>query len=426
MGLFMSAGTLRTLNSSKEGFSSVYIVIMLSSLLYLIFCVTEASTGYAASAISEEVAALACRSVMSEYDRDLYSRYGVFATALEDEEMAALAKHYIDESIKGEGLVTRMRSGRVSASSIGYEGTQLQPFKTQISQLGTLCAARCAAKESDIFAGLAAAAGVCDDTFRYELSRIKNEPPPEPPDEGSDEAEGWEDPTAEGRRQAGRLLGDYDRAVSAGGSPSLLLSMGHRDISGDALAIDEYILCQCGRITKTASGPALALEVEYIMYGYPDDSANQSCVRSSLFWTRMPINTAKILQDPRRMAEIEAIAAAFTAVPYPVAFAAVLATYAAADSNGDVSRILAGETVPLIDSLPAFGDYDDYLRLLLLAVPEEKKLARLMDVMQRNIDGLSFRDLSFGFTLEAEFEKRCYAPGFEPRKRIVTQTHVYK
>lgn len=415
--------------AGRRGFGTVYIVIMLSSLMLLIFCVIEISTGYAAASISEAVTALAGRSVLSEYDRELYERYGIFATALDEEQAAARAKYYIDASIRGEGIVTRMRTGRVSASAGDYSGSRLQPFKTQVSQLGVLCAAQRAASEADLFAGLAAASGIVDDTFVYELQSIKNTPPPPPPEEGEeaeDGAEEWEDPYIESRSQAGSLLGDYERAISKGGRPMLILSGGARDISVDALAIDEYILSQCGRVTKRASGGALELETEYIMYGYMDDSVNQACVRNSLFWVRMPINTAKILSDPRRMAEIEALAAAFTAIPYPIAFAAVLATCAAADSNGDVSRILAGETVPLVDAAPSFGSYDDYLRLLLLAVPEEQKLARLMDVMQQNIEGLEFSNMNFGFEISAVFEKRSYAPGIGPRQRTVTQTHAYK
>ena len=418
----------------KKGFSSVYIVIMLGSLLFLVFCVLEAATGYAAASISEEVTALAGRSVLSYYDTALYERYGVFALEADDEKLAAYAKHYIDASIKGEGLlVTRMRSGRVTASSVGLEGTQLAPFKEQVVQLGTLCAAGAALDQGSIFSGAVAASSAADTSFAGQLQSIATEPPDPEYLEESQKEEGEEgtrekkeDPKEPGRRQARKLLSDYDRAVRAGGSPMLLLSSGSRDWSAEALAVDEYILDRCGRITKSASGGTLQLETEFIMYGYRNDSANQACVRSSLFWTRMPLNTAKILKDPVRRREIEAAAAAFTAIPYPLAFAALLAINAAIDSNGDVTKIISGEVVPVIESLPSFGSYDDYLRLLLLAVPEDKKLARLMDVMQQNVKGLDMHDMCFGFELEAAFEKRCYAPGFQTRKRTVTQRHVYK
>ena len=79
-----------------------------------------------------------------------------------------------------------------------------------------------------------------------------------------------------------------------------------------------------------------------------------------------------------------------------------------------------------------FGTYRDYAVLLLMLLPEQTRIARLMDIMQINaayMDGASFafRDYCYGFTLSAQFEKRSILPQIsgDSRRGCVVQIHAY-
>ena len=71
--------------------------------------------------------------------------------------------------------------------------------------------------------------------------------------------------------------------------------------------------------------------------------------------------------------------------------------------------------------------------LLLLLLPQQTRLARLMDMMQADVaymDGASFafRDYCYGFVLHAEFEKKSFLPVLSGplRHGTVEQAHVYR
>ena len=63
----------------NSGFSSIYVLLCLSSLVLFLLCVCELCSGYAAGSICENVCLVAGKSVLSEYQPDLQRRYGVFA-----------------------------------------------------------------------------------------------------------------------------------------------------------------------------------------------------------------------------------------------------------------------------------------------------------------------------------------------------------
>ena len=68
-----------------------------------------------------------------------------------------------------------------------------------------------------------------------------------------------------------------------------------------------------------------------------------------------------------------------------------------------------------------------------MLLPEQTRLARLMDIMQINaayMDGASFafRDYCYGFKLVATFEKKSILPQVSGgmRQGIVEQVHAYR
>lgn len=170
----------------------------------------------------------------------------------------------------------------------------------------------------------------------------------------------------------------------------------------------------------------LNYEVEYILFGHNNDTANLIATVGAVFAIRIALNTISLLSDIDKMKVITNLAntlAGWWSLGIGSIIVVVVLTlvWAIIESVSDVQRLLNGERVPIIkDSntwqtdlfsgvtriaeevteevtgdisgtsektyLPTFS-YIDYLRILLLGgiVDEETKLLRILDLIQLNI-----------------------------------------
>lgn len=400
----------------KKGFASVYIAVMLSALILLILAVLEISSGYAASGITENVSYIAGRSVLSEYNPQLFERYGIYAIKKDDAWISGLASHFAEESLLGKNVVSKCRLESLSAVSLDYDGENLEVLKKQIVDLGIMTAAKTALLDTEVIKSIASGDyDVSSSDFERELSDIKNQ----------ELTEDNKKSAAQQKKEAKELLDDYHNAIKIGNAPPLLFAGGLKDLSSEALFCDEYILSVCSNALKSVNGASICSEAEYMLFA-SDDGVNIARVKSSLFWFRMGIDLAEIFTDPQKLAEVNTIAAAFPAIPLPVAAMAAASIMAAQKASMEVNTLFAGGSVPLISGNELISDYEDYLRLLLLLVPLDTKLLRLMHVIEADVPGFYFSEHVYGFDLTADYVKRSYMPGFAARHRVVTQTHAYK
>ncbi|MBO5994629.1 MAG: hypothetical protein J6Q41_03875, partial [Firmicutes bacterium] len=161
-------------------------------------------------------------------------------------------------------------------------------------------------------------------------------------------------------------------------------------------------------------------EIEYIISGKLDDEKARKVVYYELLAERNALNLAYLYNcETKRQATLEA---AELLTPGPEALltqALIMEAWALLEARNDIEILYDGEGVPLLKeddnwalSLEAaidevFGDdreldtdkkkkyvspksiegeiYEDYLKTLLLAVPEKKKLLRIMDLIQINM-----------------------------------------
>ena len=91
----------------NSGFSSIYVLLCLSSLVLFLLCVCELCSGYAAGSICENVCLVAGKSVLSEYQPDLQRRYGVFAVTAFPQKLEPLNAFYIRQNLNGTSLLIR-------------------------------------------------------------------------------------------------------------------------------------------------------------------------------------------------------------------------------------------------------------------------------------------------------------------------------
>lgn len=152
-------------------------------------------------------------------------------------------------------------------------------------------------------------------------------------------------------------------------------------------------------------------EIEYCITGKQSDYDCLEKVSKKIVGIRFPINAAYLAKDSAKKEEAMAAAATIAAITFqPEATKAIqktiLAAWAYGESVADVKCLLAGEKIPKTKNKKSWKlsfsqlfqlknavvteekegeDYNDYLKLLLIAVPEKTLYFRMLDLMQLNI-----------------------------------------
>jgi len=147
-------------------------------------------------------------------------------------------------------------------------------------------------------------------------------------------------------------------------------------------------------------------EVEYIISGGSRDSDNMLAIKAYIFCLRFCMNTLHVYSDMEKKTLARAAALAVTALTGGTGAGLVshfiLWGWSLGESCIDISDLLKGKKVPIYKSKEEWKldigqpvnnkekkssisiGYRDYLRLLLLMVPMEIKLARIADLLQLN------------------------------------------
>ena len=379
--------------TDRRGFTTVYLIIILASLSMMVMLMINNASAHAARSIAETVCAAAGRSVLSEYQKDLYKRYGVFALRGDDALLSRLSRFYIDASLVGGKALAKPSAVLIQASAEAYPALDTAAFGAQIRKL----APGAAVIKGNVLEYILDHSDEGISGIIEGLSDESAEVTEENASEAAEKEFGKDADRNRGRSISEKESGDLPSALLGyHGRVSLLFSGGIKDLSFSALLEDEYILALCSDAVRTKDG-YLELETEYILYGNRSDKANLKAVKLSLFSLRFAVNEVKYVSETGEL---------------------LLSTAAAvAKSVEEVRTILAGGKV---DGL----DYQLYLRIFLALIPRSEKLARLMDVMQINvtkIDGgnFSFKGYAYGFDLNASFLHRG-------RNGDVEQTFIYQ
>ena len=125
---------------SRGGFTTVYLLMILAALTAAAVMIIDAATARAARSISETVCASAGRSVLSEYQKELYSRYGVFALRGDDALLTRLASFYINGSLLGGKAAAKPAAVKIEASAEGYPALDVEGLARQIRRLAPAAA----------------------------------------------------------------------------------------------------------------------------------------------------------------------------------------------------------------------------------------------------------------------------------------------
>lgn len=151
-------------------------------------------------------------------------------------------------------------------------------------------------------------------------------------------------------------------------------------------------------------------EVEYILHGNPSEKANILMTRGQILLVRFGLNTLHVYTDPKKKELASGIAAGVAGwwtggAGIPVLANLIMCGWGMGESIIDMKDLSEGKAVPVY-KLPGdwrldvglekggaktdsrlYFSYRDYLRLFLLITGENKKLDRMEDLIQLNMDG---------------------------------------
>lgn len=406
----------------------------------LLLVITEAAAGYVCGSICENACESAGQSVLSEFNAALYARYGVLALRTNDTKLSNIASYYIGNSITCEECIVKPKLTNCQVSSEIFPALNTELFKGQIEGIGLQTGIYSILSEKSLKGTISGLLEALEFANGLQLSNIEDlETIMADSLENADEnilSETDDGESALETELGSSLLESYNQAVdpdfeSTGNSASisnalqitlpstllengptvsLLLSGGITDFDTSAIACGEYILNYCSSFQNSLENTVLKGEIEYILYGYKSEGKNLSALKRSLFAIRYPLNLKALYSDPVKMADYNSSAAAFLPIPIPFTVFVLASVEASAKSLEDIDALCSGKEVPFIKGGKG-GTYSEYLRILLLMLPRDTKMLRLMDIMQMNLteidkEAFAFKDFCYGFTISAEFEKR--------------------
>lgn len=416
---------LKRFKNSKRGTTSVFLTMILASMLLLTGMFIHAASQAAGKSYADAVLELAGRSILSEYDLQLKERYGIYAVHTDEKQAEEKIKSYAEYSFHEDALKEAMRRQKhtnvlklklksVDVSLKGYSITDVNLFEAQVLEymkydiLREVFASDAANPPSSdyLLPGDSAAGQNSEREVVLRNDQIINSLP----------SRGYEKD----------WFSDLKRIAEAG-IPSLEEI---KRTGGNNFMVNEYIIrhfLNHGR-GKEAGETFFRNEVEYVLKGYFSDDSNYSAVRTDLFILRNVMNLGHIFKDPNKRKAVETIAAALTLAKGKEIGALVVAeAWAAAESENDLRLLEAGKRVPLTKSSDSWAvplsdtleyiwgegyihperisgyDYEDYLRILLFFENREQKLLRCMDLIQLNMKGSS----------NGNFDLKEYYGGFE-------------
>lgn len=368
---------------SKRGFSAVFLTLILGSMVTLTLTFVHAAAQKAGESTADSVFRLAALSVLGEYDLELYQRYGILAHGRSEDEIDRLIRMYADTTFRNKRPMDLIRS-------------DLQSVEASLKQYSLLDRERMEKELSEIM------------VFRLAREKLKG---PEPAIPEGDR------PTRELKNQ--KII----QSLPSEGKDNLtlltqailsltpenlegLMTKGHRHY-----LINQYIKSHFNhdKEDKSREYPTFFRnETEYILYGDFSDLENKKRFLNDFIGLRTALNLIHILNDPEKMQELSTLANLTAPGPGAPAAQGVLASaWALSEAWNDRKMLDAGEKIPILKGkehwalsienihrmeggilFPAVRegkDYAGYLELFLVFSSQEKKLSRIMDLIQINM-----------------------------------------
>ena len=413
----MIKNIVKSFKTSKKGNFAVLLSMIFVSLAIMVFVFIKASTYLTTISYASNILELSGRSILSEFHIGLKDSYGIIAFEGFEKETKDDLNYYIYNSFSKKNTSGRNRMIRL----------YLQDLDVSFAEQGLI--------DMDNFEKEVGEA--------YQYFLLKD----------------WEgqgkDSFSQGKLINERIKGELPSYYLSAKGYNLnnpfnvdasKWSEAASNLSAEAM-VNEYIMrfCNCNRENRSRIKTFMQNEIEYILYGKFDEVDNYNAFINQFRTTRFLLNSAHIYADAEKRNAVLATAEGLTPGPQAIATAALISEiWAGLETSNDRKLLLDGKGVALIKTDEDWAvtlqtavddflngtdsgnrtsyiepekeskmDYKMYLRLFLYCADRETKLARLMDIIQLNVQGVydeNFRikDYYLGFNYKAKVNGKIY------------------
>lgn len=374
---------------SKKGNSSVLLMMIFSAMLIITSAFVYMGANFTSYSYEESVLQVAGRSILSEFHKGLKENYGIFAFKDYYSETPEKFRYYMDQNFKRKRekssfSLIKPKVEKINIKLTDFELINPENFKKQALE-----------------------------SLKYPAIGKKREL-------GKSSESGG---VLKNKRLINSLPSNTAGKEAVKFTFSDIKSLSPKNASIDKLCFNGYIIKNFNTYAKNHSSMETFFqnEVEYIIYGKNSDTDNLNAFKWDFKIMRLALNSAHIYADGQKMEEIMTLAEILTPGPAAAATAIIIAeAWAIAETGNDWKLITNGKNVAFIKNaaqwainLNAIKDkifsifaakdnrtarctlpmnekglnYEDYLRMVLVAQKEEKKIYRSMDLIQINLQG---------------------------------------
>ena len=383
--------------NNKKGVTAVFLTIIAGAVLSCVIVFIQLAASAASVSYCGNLFNLAGRSVLSEFDLELKSRYGIIAFSRGGSSIAEEIKRYVKYTVTDDRYI---RLGEVSVDLKDYCLMDCEIFEEQITE-SVNCKNLIGTEKNS------GPVQTGDRTLRN--SRTINALP----------SKGMTDTPS-----VYALVSNIKNLTGI----SQLWKNGSREY---LTTVYIFSVFKSGMSPADEENSFFRNEIEYIIEGKKSDAANRSAVRADLLKLRTLLNSIYIYSSPKMMKEALLLAETITPGPEAVITqAALIAAWAAMEAELDIKTLDEGGKVPVfkdpsswktdINGKVAAGkgefeergyDYEGYLKILLTSLKKEVRLTRMMDLIQINLQGtysedFYIKDCYRGFKFEAQVNGR--------------------
>lgn len=383
--------------NNKKGVTAVFLTIIAGAVLSCVIVFIQLAASAASVSYCGNLFNLAGRSVLSEFDLELKSRYGIIAFSRDNSSIVNELKKYVKYTVTDDRYI---RLGEVSVDMKDYCLMDCEIFEEQITE-SVNCKNLIGTEKNS------GPVQTGDRTLRN--SRTINALP----------SKGMTDTPS-----VYALVSNIKNLTGI----SQLWKNGSREY---LTTVYIFSVFKSGMSPADEENSFFINEIEYIIEGKKSDAANRSAVRADLLKLRTLLNSIYIYSSPKMMKEALLLAETITPGPEAVITqAALIAAWAAMEAELDIKTLDEGGKVPVfkdpsswktdINGKVAAGkgefeergyDYEGYLKILLTSLKKEVRLTRMMDLIQINLQGtysedFYIKDCYRGFKFEAQVNGR--------------------
>ena len=383
--------------TDKKGVTAVFLTIIAGAVLSCVIVFIQLAASAASVSYCGNLFNLAGRSVLSEFDLELKSRYGIIAFSRDNSSIVNELKKYVKYTVTDDRYI---RLGEVSVDMKDYCLMDCEIFEEQITE-SVNCKNLIGTEKNS------GPVQTGDRTLRN--SRTINALP----------SKGMTDTPS-----VYALVSNIKNLTGI----SQLWKNGSREY---LTTVYMFGVFKSGMSPADEENSFFRNEIEYIIEGKKSDAANRSAVRADLLKLRTLLNSIYIYSSPKMMKEALLLAETITPGPEAVITqAALIAAWAAMEAELDIKTLDEGGKVPVFKDPSSWKtdingkvvagkgefeergyDYEGYLKILLTSLKKEVRLTRMMDLIQINLQGtysedFYIKDCYRGFKFEAQVNGR--------------------